>query len=112
MLYNTTTIHGKQIDVPTKTKDSMIAALADPQTSPSRKELAKGLLEWYAAEAAKPPLTGRSELDKAAHLMIVEFHADLLWNGNYLIEKRSANGIETLVIIDKATGEPASSYRA
>jgi hypothetical protein len=103
---------GKQITIPTKTKEVMLAALADPQASPTRKELAKGLLEWYAAEAAKPPLTGRSELDRGAQLMMIEFHADLLWTGSHRFEKRSVNGIESLVICDTKTGEVINSYQA
>lgn len=111
MIYNTMTIHGKQITVPTKTKDAMLATLADTEASPARKGLAKELLEWYAAEAAKPPLTGNSELDKAAQLMMIEFHADCLWTGSHRLEKRSVNGIESLVICDTKAGEAINSYQ-
>jgi hypothetical protein len=103
---------GKQVTVPTKTKDAMLATLADPQASPTRKELSKGLLEWYAAEVAKPPLTGKSELDRGAQLMVIEFHADLLWGESHRLEKRSVNGIESLVICDAKTGEAINSYQA
>ncbi|MGD0163710.1 MAG: hypothetical protein ABSB39_14685 [Candidatus Sulfotelmatobacter sp.] len=103
---------GKQITVPTKTKDAMLATLENPQASPARKELAKGLLEWYASEVAKPPLTGKSELDRGAQLMVIEFHADLLWTGSHRLEKRSVNGIESLVICDAKTGEAINSYQA
>ncbi len=110
MIYNTTTIQGKQITVPTETKDAMLATLADPEGSPARKELAKEILAWYAAELAKPPLTGKSELDKAAQLMMIEFHADCLWAGSHRLEKRSVNGIEALVIVNVASAEVINSY--
>lgn len=90
----------------------MLSTLENPQASPSRKELAKEILAWYAAEVAKPPLTGKSELDKAAQLMMVEFHADLLWRGGYQLEKQSVNGAEKPVIVHEATGEIINSYRA
>lgn len=109
--FNDNNHQGQPIVVPTRVKDSMLATLENPHESDARKELAKGLLEWYAREVSKTPVTGKSELDKAAQLMMVEFHAGLLWGGGYLLEKRSANGIETLVIVNQE-GEPINSYRA
>jgi hypothetical protein len=100
------------VTVPTKTKNSMLASLENPQTSLTRKELAKELLAWYAAEVAKPPLTGKSDLDRCAALMLVEFHADLLWRGSHRLEKWSVNGIETPVIVNIASNETINSYRA
>jgi hypothetical protein len=109
--FNDKNHQGQQIVVPTKTKDAMLATLENPQESDARKELAKGLLEWYAREVSKRPLTGHSELDKAAQLMMIEGHADLLWRGSHVLEKRTRDGVETIVIIDKE-GEPINSYRA
>jgi hypothetical protein len=44
--------------------------------------------------------------------MVIEFHADLLWTGSHRLEKRSVNGIESLVICDAKTGEAINSYQA
>jgi hypothetical protein len=110
MLYNATTIYGQQVAVPTKTKDAMLATLENSEASDARKKLAKEILAWYSREVSKPPLTGKSELDKAAQVMMIDFHADLLWGGGYLLEKRSVAGVETLVIVNQE-GEPINSYR-
>jgi hypothetical protein len=121
MLFDTQDIHGNKIEVKTPTKDSMIAALENPQITTARKELSKKALAWYGAELNKPPLTGNSELDKAAQLMLVEYHATSLWDGTYRFEERpvktashevaegkeSAEGDEAkrTVIVDAKSGE-------
>jgi hypothetical protein len=62
--------------------------LENPQTSAAKKELAKKILAWFSAGVSKPPLTGNSELDKAAQLALVEYHATSLWDGTYRFEER------------------------
>jgi len=88
MLFDTQDIHGNKIEVKTPTKDAMIAALENPATTNDKRELAKKALAWFSAEVSKPPLTGNSELDKAAQLMLVEYHATSLWDGTYRFEER------------------------
>jgi|HubBroStandDraft_5_1064220.scaffolds.fasta_scaffold135487_3 hypothetical protein len=88
MLFDTYDVRGTQIEVKTPTKDALIAALANPQASAAKKELAKKILAWFSAGVSKPPLTGNSELDKAAQLALVEYHATSLWDGTYRFEER------------------------
>jgi hypothetical protein len=88
MKFNCTDIYGRQTEIATATKDAMIAALENPTTTNDKRELAKKVLAWYGAELGKPPLTGNSELDKAAQLMLVEYHATSLWDGTYRFEER------------------------
>jgi hypothetical protein len=109
VIFNEKNQQGSQIIVPTRVKDSMLATLENSEASDARKELAKEILAWYSREVSKPPLTGKSELDKAAQVMMIDFHADLL-GGGYLLEKRSVAGVETLVIVTQE-GEPINSYR-
>jgi hypothetical protein len=88
MLFDTQDIHGNKIEIKTPTKDAMIVALENPQTSAAKKELAKKILAWFSAGVSKPPLTGNSELDKAAQLALVEYHATSLWDGTYRFEEQ------------------------
>jgi hypothetical protein len=105
MLFDTPDIHGKQIEVNTSTKDAMIVALENSEESASRKELAKKILTWFSAEVSKPPLTGNSELDKAAQMMMVEYRASDLWKGTCRFEERSLNEAKKTVIVDVKSNE-------
>jgi len=100
MLFDSHDIYGKQIEIKTPTKDAMIVALESPQESAARKELAKKILAWFSAEVSKPPLTGNSELDKAAQMMMVEYRASDLWKGTCRFEERSINEAKKTVIVD------------
>lgn len=109
MLFNTTDINGRQIEVKTPTKDLMMAALENPQETGDRKELAKEILAWYAAESAKPPLTGNSELDKAAQMSLIEFYARDLWKGTYQLEKR-VNGAQAKTVIVRLSDDEVLNW--
>jgi hypothetical protein len=96
--FNCTTIDGTQIEIKTPTKDAMIAALENPQTSQEKKELATEILNWYSAQSAKPPLLGNTELDRAAQLMGIEFDSSRLWDGSYRLVTKTANGVTSKVL--------------
>jgi len=109
VIFNATDVSGQQIVVPTPTKDTMLAVLSSPQATQTKKDLATDILNWYSAQSAKLPLTGNTELDRAAQLMLTEFNAKSLWDGSYPLEKRSVNDAEKTVIFFAKTGEPIAS---
>lgn len=104
MKFNVTDVYGNQIVVATPTKDAMLAVLSNPQAPQSKKDLATEILAWYSAQTAKAPLTGTTELDRAAQLMLTELDASSLWNGSYRFERRTINGAEKNVIVDASGG--------
>jgi hypothetical protein len=103
--FNTTDVSGQQIVVPTPTKDAMLAVLSSPQVTQTQKDLATDILNWYSAQSAKLPLTGNTELDRAAQLMLIELDASSLWNGGYRLEKNTSHGVEKTIVVD-ASGKP------
>jgi hypothetical protein len=104
--FNAPNVLGQQVVVPTPTKDAMLAVLSNPQATQTKKDLATEILNWYSAQTAKLPLTGNSELDRAAQLMLTEYHAKSLWDGSYRLEKQPINGREKKVVVFAKTGEP------
>ena len=107
--FNATDISGQQIVVPTPTKDAMLAVLSNPQAAQTKKDLATEILNWYSAQSAKLPLTGNTELDRAAQLMLTEYHAKSLWDGSYRLKKQSINGGEKIVVVCAESGEPVTA---
>jgi hypothetical protein len=101
--FDCTDIYGKQIEVKTPTKDAMIVALENPETESDKREVAKKILAWFSAEVSKPPLTGNSELGKAAQLTLVEYHATSLWDGTYQFEERPVKAASHEVCTDASS---------
>ena len=96
--FNCTTIDGTQIEIKTPTKDAMIAALENPTTSQTKKDLATEILHWYSAQTAKAPLSGNTELDRAAQLMGIELDAGSLWHGSHRLVTKIVNGVTSKVL--------------
>jgi len=96
--FNCTDIEGRQIEIKTPTLDACLAAVTDTSVSQDKKALAASILSWWKETTAKPPLTGNTELDRAAQVMSAEMTAASLWDGSYRLVAKTANGVTTKVL--------------
>lgn len=96
-------IHGKQIEVVTKTSDMLVSILKSSSATTETIELATKILDYIAHQVQEH--ADLPQLDQAAYRMLAEFQADCVWTGLARLETQMAKGVlrQVFVVKDKAT---------